>query len=848
MPISTLTKRKHLNQTLVLELDAARRVGDVLARARNDMATRLSDSTTHQGIRAAVDDATQELTTRVANETDYQESLRTGHQQGLELTLNSADVPPSSVIYEFQPLVDLNALAVARSRTLELLQQTTQDLRSRAFQEIQTSVALGEGTKATMDRILGTGLSGANGRDGVFRAARFRAEAIARTTTNEVLNAGKLSTYEQMDSGFPELELRKQWDNIGDNRTSPICSELLGQVVPLNEQFISSRGSWNAPPAHPFAYLPGAELVSPIPEILVRMSYQGKAVTIKTSTGQKLSVTIDHPVLTQRGFVAAGNLSIRDSVFVSSNLQRTVVPGPNNQSTVTSIEDCFESSRVFSPFCVVPVSTVDLDSQVPNHKIDVESAYRYLSQVKDTISSKPITERYFELGAAGLVTSKTEPGQSTTFGVLNSPLSVAPCLVSATGHSFSGIDGLLFIEDFLSDGVGTHDAARLLDRTFNSGFVAAQESGDFVTTNWGLVHSANTGVKGLRSGTFDFEQVEIVEVDVFDYSGHVFHLQDGTGIQIANGIVAHNCRSTLVPVTKQYKASWERGIQDRKTTIPPADPTIPKVSVRSPSVSVVTGTGLPELVPLKPQLRGFGNVNLTQKDVNTVLGYASTGLERTNKNKLREFMNYFPNSTRIVEVRDNYSDQEINEIYAFWRLYGTSTERLRAIYQENTDAGGYTWEHDRANDVIVNVLPGMKRGGLLPKDQDEWRQRINEKVLQLPLGAERPMLTKASVYHSSQKEMGTLIHEWGHRVHGMAGKLDKIPSRSFSQYAEDDPPSEWVAEHFVLWTLAPDEYMAVDPVGYGVIDDLVTKALRVTQDRAPVAQRKRTQKQRKKRT
>jgi len=76
----------------------------------------------------------------------------------------------------------------------------------------------------------------------------WRAEMIARTETNRIVNEGKILGYKE--SG---LEGHKIWDAAVDNRTSPICRRLDGQKQELDNPFIDpeTRKAYQSPPSHP---------------------------------------------------------------------------------------------------------------------------------------------------------------------------------------------------------------------------------------------------------------------------------------------------------------------------------------------------------------------------------------------------------------------------------------------------------------------------------------------------------------------------------------------------------------------------------------------------------------------
>ena len=79
----------------------------------------------------------------------------------------------------------------------------------------------------------------------VMSVTAERARMIARTEANRAENVGRLDAARQ--SG---LDLVKQWSAHIDKRTSQVCKDLNGKIVPLNAKFKWRGEEFEAPPAH----------------------------------------------------------------------------------------------------------------------------------------------------------------------------------------------------------------------------------------------------------------------------------------------------------------------------------------------------------------------------------------------------------------------------------------------------------------------------------------------------------------------------------------------------------------------------------------------------------------------
>lgn len=82
-----------------------------------------------------------------------------------------------------------------------------------------------------------------------------RALTIARTELTRSVNAGQVEVWnEAANQGLVDRgRVRRVWVAVNDEATSPICEELDGQSVGMDESFVSEETgeTFDAPPAHP---------------------------------------------------------------------------------------------------------------------------------------------------------------------------------------------------------------------------------------------------------------------------------------------------------------------------------------------------------------------------------------------------------------------------------------------------------------------------------------------------------------------------------------------------------------------------------------------------------------------
>lgn len=154
-----------------------------------------------------------------------------------------------------------------------------------------------------------------------------RAQRIAATETIRSAALGQqVAWQEARRTGALDADARQTWITTPDDDLCPICEELDGQEQPLGGFFRSSLGALTGPPAHP-SCLPDYTLVASRDRVTAQSKrwYEGQLVVIRTAMGKELSATPNHPVLTDRGWVAAGSLD-EGCNLVCHALPESVVP------------------------------------------------------------------------------------------------------------------------------------------------------------------------------------------------------------------------------------------------------------------------------------------------------------------------------------------------------------------------------------------------------------------------------------------------------------------------------------------------------------------------------------------
>lgn len=249
--------RSIIKNGLVLESGNAEALRKTIARSRNQLKRYLDRDPSSVKSVAVMSQLLEEyeeiILEEVEEDISIASSLDEGAREALQVIADIAGIPKEAEFNGWMPVIPINAVTLAQSEVVDLIRNISNDLKQEILETIQAGITAGFSNEQIKDEILGTGLKGRAGKDGVFRSATFRARATGRTVTNELINRGALLTYNQVNQIVPELGLKKIWQVVSDSRTSDRCISLAGQMRDLDEDFRAADG-WTGqnPPAHPF--------------------------------------------------------------------------------------------------------------------------------------------------------------------------------------------------------------------------------------------------------------------------------------------------------------------------------------------------------------------------------------------------------------------------------------------------------------------------------------------------------------------------------------------------------------------------------------------------------------------
>ncbi|WP_051393060.1 phage minor capsid protein [Glycomyces arizonensis] len=314
--------------------------------------------------------------------------------------------------------------------------------------------------------------------------------------------------------------------------------------------------------------------------------YEGPLVVIHTAGGDELPVTPNHPILTPKGWVPAGEITEGDHVLrYCADVETPALSTPDDHEVPASIGEIFNALRESSqmPPVRVPVAPEQFHGDGIGSDVDVVLADGFLRDAVNAETVEMLGE--FELFEGGVRTSALLP-EGTAFEIVESSGHAAHGFVG--GGDLSGsllcrhglpLPALSLAtvgavaapqQDAADGGLGPVDA--LGDLGLRDAFEVHPDGIDGPSLARGdlLLSGQPSGFEGRPGDASGFEPLadprgadadggrnlvralasevtadDVVKVDVRDFAGHVYNLQTGDGWYVAGGLVVSNCRHRI---------------------------------------------------------------------------------------------------------------------------------------------------------------------------------------------------------------------------------------------------------------------------------------------------------------
>ena len=471
----------------------------------------------------------------------------------------------------------LKRIGLVRARVFEKMKGFTDESRKELAETLARSMGAGHGAERVRDDIIR--------RIGVSES---RAMRIART---EIATAHKQATLDETDDAEERYDLKTMMMQLSAFASSSRQSHMdrHGKLFTTDEV-----RQWLARDANGInCYLPGTRVQGRF-SAGVKSLYRGDVIEIVTACGRNITVTPNHPILTDSGMVAAGDIKegfnlvayggeIKDSIRVG-NL--------NDEHIVSSVEEIFASLSEVGHSITTGVHAVDFhgDGRRMDKDISVVFLERELTstgdsaldQLLDNISlehsnaqtipserNRSFVKRHFGVRLPTPPTMSVRGKLHALFGgslARKEVLSFAhvsrlyaclftPSCDSGARRSVQGGDALdaktvsKKVYEFAHRCIRrarVRGYSKLLEGSYNNRGRGAKSVGGLLdactaTDNSAKLDRANDNLFGAR-----FTQV--THVHVHHYKGYVYDLQERSGVMLADGLIASNCLCNFVAV------------------------------------------------------------------------------------------------------------------------------------------------------------------------------------------------------------------------------------------------------------------------------------------------------------
>lgn len=419
-------------------------------------------------------------------------------------------------------------------------------------------------------------------RRAVYERHRYFANRVAQTELHRA-HTDQIARETMADDGVEIVEYR-----LSKSHPEPdICDLFAGQDRYGLGPGIYPKAAVPKPPVHPFC-LTGDALITAAGRITAASKrwFDGDAAVITTASGKRLTATVNHPVLTPRGWVGAGLLDVGDEVV--SRVEGVAVSGSllgddehqHMPSRIAEIADAFFAARQVATR-EVPVSAEDfhgdgIAGQVAVvgadrklwDRVDAERAQiaRYqLLERADAAAACLFGERVLHLGRKALrrpadgVMRRLRKRRALVFAELGQPdhllfagasrLDSGPLQHAVDCQSADSVTlrqrkhgRALLVRGYRVVGKVARDMARSLHGVLDR--LNANLTHPLLDHVGGDADLAANLCQG-ESGPVLFDAV--VQIDRLAWCGHVYNLETEQSHYTANGIITHNCRCLLRP-------------------------------------------------------------------------------------------------------------------------------------------------------------------------------------------------------------------------------------------------------------------------------------------------------------
>ena len=440
---------------------------------------------------------------------------------------------------------------------------------------VRTGYLTGMSTNQIVHNVMG-GISQINKlkQAGTIQPLRNSIYANTRTMLQSFAEETRERVYKENEQYFGDGEYKYEYLATLDNRTCLVCGN-------FDQKKFKSLEDAPHLPQHRNCVL-GDTLVSTVGKIskVYRRRYKGLVYRITTASGNVLSVTPNHPILTDKGFIRAQFLNVGDNVISNNGLETLDIIGENEKHNEALIKNVFSTFRksptMFS--CTMPLTTEDLHNDVTHKKVNVVCTDRVLSYKENVFGFESIGKKKFIFGHLGKVLFD-KSHKSIKLSFFNRNFTTFGSLVCRFGkmcnlfwgrilHPFNLLFSLISHRNMVTIKETNHSHSCITKSFGNSCnsdtlIVKFKNLINRKIVSWMLSRSADISVmQNVSDNVFGNTELacdildrystqikfdSIVSIDISFSITHVYNLETENSWYVANGIITHNCRCLLLP-------------------------------------------------------------------------------------------------------------------------------------------------------------------------------------------------------------------------------------------------------------------------------------------------------------
>ena len=332
--------------------------------------------------------------------------------------------------------------------------------------------------------------------------------------------------------------------------------------------------------------LEGTLVSGPAERAVYRRKYTGELITIRTSHGHELTVTPNHPILTDKGWVAANLLEVGSNVVSRAILDGEGGIGPNPNHGISAIEDkfnlLFHGGDVFS----LSPSACNFHGDIPDHEVDVVFRKGFLWDSTNATFCEHIKQDSLHCASKAPYRFKSI---STLYKAFFCSLHSFHGIVSRISNRFAPVFTASFMDALCSLGFIISKWNAKVRKIFSDRPLANTDlTSNFILPESRVIHGEQVSrykpglseevilpISAAHIDAFTFETIQdcldgamVVSCDgsngntgeiqidrIVDIKRetpqssfvHVYNLQTETGWYFSNGIISHNCGHVIYP-------------------------------------------------------------------------------------------------------------------------------------------------------------------------------------------------------------------------------------------------------------------------------------------------------------